>query len=454
MRERLHLRPDQRPEAGGGHLSRCLSLGIAWCRWGGTATVEDGAMGGLWRDRYASAGIDVVSVPEAGGWTVLDDYHTTLDDQRAAVAAGGAVVIDDHVSLGSYEADVVVDQNAGSRVQDYPVEPSTLVLAGLAYAMLRPEFASTSHRLGAVPADVRRVVLSLGAAPHEQDRAVIKEVGEALRVNGYEVDDLVGAEHVAEHLAAAQLAVAACGTTAYELCCVGTPALLVAVADNQEPVGMAVDSLGAATYAGRLRDLTAGGLAREALTLAVAHERRSVMATRGRSLIDGLGARRVVAALRSRDIRLRPAVRDDARLLWEWANDPDVRRFAFHTEPIVWDDHLNWLDDRLSRDDSLVYVAELDGSHIGQVRFDLADHVANIDYSIAPSWRGRGLGSSLLVAAVARLNFDRPGAQPVGVVLAANAASHRSFELAGFRCAADDGRAVRWKSPCRMEGGS
>lgn len=385
---------------------------------------------------------------------MLDDYHTTLDDQREAVAAGGAVVIDDHVSLGSYEADVVVDQNAGSRVQDYPVEPSTLVLAGLAYAMLRPEFASAFHRLGAVPPNVRRVVLSLGAAPHERDRAVIKEVGEALRVNGHEVDELVGAEHVAEHLAAAQLAVAACGTTAYELCCVGTPALLVAVADNQEPVGVALDSLGAATYAGRLRDLTAGGLAREALTLAADHERRSVMATRGRSLVDGLGARRVVAALRSRDIRLRPAVRDDARLLWEWANDPDVRRFAFHSEPIAWDDHLNWLDDRLSRDDSLIYVAELDGSHIGQVRFDLADHVANIDYSIAPSWRGRGFGSSLLVAAVARLNFDRPGAQPVGVVLAANAASHRSFELAGFRCAADDGRAVRWEFPCRMEGGS
>ena len=302
MRTHMHLRPDQRPEAGGGHLSRCLSLGMAWRAWGGgTATVDDGAMSDLWRNRYGSAGIDMVSAPEGGGWTVLDNYHTTLDDQRQAVAAGGAVVIDDHVSLGSYDTGVVVDQNAGSTTEDYPVGSSTLVLAGAAYAMLRPEFTSASHRVEAAPPNVRRVVLSLGGAPQQRDRAVIEKVGEALRASGYEVDHLVGAEHVGERLAAAQVALAACGTTAYELCCVGTPALLVAVVDNQEPVGMALEAFGAAAYAGPLRDVNADDLIVTLLALADDRERRSAMAARGRVLhveqglgkaaevVDGLG---------------------------------------------------------------------------------------------------------------------------------------------------------------------
>jgi RimJ/RimL family protein N-acetyltransferase len=138
--------------------------------------------------------------------------------------------------------------------------------------------------------------------------------------------------------------------------------------------------------------------------------------------------------------RLRPAVADDARLLWEWANDPQVRASAFNSEPIGWDGHLAWFTRKLRDEGCMILLAlsEADAP-VGQIRFDrAADGSVEIDVSVAPEQRGQGLGSELIRVGV-REYLDRTGATHVDAwIKASNFASRRAFESAGFSLLATD----------------
>jgi spore coat polysaccharide biosynthesis protein SpsF len=133
-------------------------------------------------------------------------------------------------------------------------------------------------------------------------------------------------------------------------------------------------------------------------------------------------------------VRLRPATPDDERRLWEWANDPAVRRFAFSTEAIPYDDHARWFAARLAdRGCRLFIVEDRDGQPVGQIRTDRRDGGAlEISVSIAEAHRGRGLGTAALRAL--EREFQRGGetVRLFGRVKGSNAASAAAFRRAGY----------------------
>jgi spore coat polysaccharide biosynthesis predicted glycosyltransferase SpsG len=106
------------------------------------------------------------------------------------------------------------------------------------------------------------------------------------------------AEHggeVAAALAAAGAAVSAAGTSAWELLCLGVPAALVVVADDQRLPAALIDAARAAVVLGPVDEALAGGLAGlEALLDPVERDRLSAA---GRALVDGRGPERVVEVL-------------------------------------------------------------------------------------------------------------------------------------------------------------
>ena len=137
-------------------------------------------------------------------------------------------------------------------------------------------------------------------------------------------------------------------------------------------------------------------------------------------------------------MKLRQASQDDARMLWEWANDPEVRRQAFGERVIPWDAHVPWFSEKLVDPRCRIYVVENEsGEPVGQVRFDLGDDgTAMIDFSVQADARGRGYGSEGLRAAWDRAFAELDASTVVGLVKPANEPSLRAFQRAGF---AEDG---------------
>ena len=136
-------------------------------------------------------------------------------------------------------------------------------------------------------------------------------------------------------------------------------------------------------------------------------------------------------------IDLRPARPDDARRLFDWANDPTTRAASFDREPIAWPTHVAWLAAVLGDPDRRLWIAEEAGVPVGQLRVDRTpDGLGVVSIGLAPGVRGRGVGRAVLgmglAAAVRELGIGRARA----IVMASNIPSRRLFEEAGFVAAA------------------
>jgi len=132
---------------------------------------------------------------------------------------------------------------------------------------------------------------------------------------------------------------------------------------------------------------------------------------------------------------MRQARSSDARLLWNWANDPAVRASSLSPDFIEWETHLAWFEARLANKSTLILIAECaeDGAPLGQVRFDLEeDGTAAIDISVQASSRHSSMGTALLemgLTEVQRRSFCK---KVVARVKQDNVPSRRLFEKARF----------------------
>jgi len=127
-------------------------------------------------------------------------------------------------------------------------------------------------------------------------------------------------------------------------------------------------------------------------------------------------------------LALRPARRTDADVLLRWANDPTTRRASFSPATIDRGVHERWLESLLHDPERRLFVAELEGEPVGQVRLDAADDQFEISVSISPQHRGRGLGR-----AVIRLACLAAGGRVVARIRSGNLRSVEAFQAAGFR---------------------
>src|SRR5687767_6032319 len=97
----------------------------------------------------------------------------------------------------------------------------------------------------------------------------------------------------------------------------------------------------------------------------------------------------------------------DLTLLWSWANDPETRKWSFQTHAITWAEHVEWYR-RLRHDpDSLLYIVEGRGLSVALVRFAVGGAESIVSITVAPSARGRGIGTAALKLACRRLVAER-----------------------------------------------
>jgi RimJ/RimL family protein N-acetyltransferase len=239
-------------------------------------------------------------------------------------------------------------------------------------------------------------------------------------------------------MAKADVAVAAAGTTSWEMCFLGLPALLMVLADNQQGVADKLDVQGIMVNLGRASEVAQSAIIDQLRSLADSPIRRREMSERGRALVDGRGAERVVFALKRESLSIRLVAEGDCKLLWEWANDPAVRASAFSSETISWDDHIMWFRDKLSDRDCRIFVA-LDASGIpaGQMRIDrTGPRRADIDIMIDSRFRDLGYASRLIELGSERAFAEWCLGQLNALVKPENVASAKAFERAGFKAAA------------------
>jgi len=124
---------------------------------------------------------------------------------------------------------------------------------------------------------------------------------------------------------------------------------------------------------------------------------------------------------------------DDARLLWQWRNDPTTRAGSRSSAEVTWDEHVGWLTASLARSDRVLLVVEHALVPVGTVRWDLEGKGEwEVSVTVAPERRGQSLARPLLHAGEMALSKGTEVTAYLAVVHVDNGASVRLFESSAY----------------------
>lgn len=133
-------------------------------------------------------------------------------------------------------------------------------------------------------------------------------------------------------------------------------------------------------------------------------------------------------------MHIKAAQIDDSKMIFEWANDLQVRRMAFSCEKIKREAHKEWFQKKLNSPYSFIYIAVKNNQPVGQIRFDVTcDNKANVDVHTGPCTRAKGLGSKIIALGTRRFFKDCTVNEVHAVIKEENVISRRAFQKAGFK---------------------
>ena len=416
-------------------------------------------------DLISAAGLQSID------WVVVDHYgiDAVWENhllQRFGTRFSSKLLVIDDLADRSHQADLLLDQNyVGSGVDTrysglLPQHCRTFL--GPHYALLGPEYPRF-HALIPARRELHRMLVFFGGVDLNNLTTRALEALMAPELSCVAVDVVLG--HQSPHretvvdmvsrrplttlhdplpslaglMVRADLAIGACGSTAWERACLGLPTLVVAIAKNQLPFAQALDQAGFLMLLGEASEVQAPQIA-DALKARLVEP---WPAERSIQLTDGYGAARLAMAMLrlNAPLTLRRAELRDEALLLKWANDPDVRANSFSHDLISADDHHCWFEQGLLNPNRLMLIAVThDGCPVGQIRFDRSPATgpggvdeALIGLSLDQCSRGCGL-SAPLVRLGLQVMQQRWGqsTHAVAEVLSSNDASNACFERCGF----------------------
>jgi UDP-2,4-diacetamido-2,4,6-trideoxy-beta-L-altropyranose hydrolase len=343
----LLLRCDAGVAIGTGHAMRCLALAQA-CQDAGRHPVFAMALvTPAVAERLLSERMMVVSVESqpgshedatclaelasqrAAGWVVVDGYHFDADYQRALRAAGLQILlIDDEGRADHYAADLILNQNAHADASLYPNrEPSTRLLLGSRYVLIRREFERWREWKREIPVLGRRILVTMGGSDPDNLTARAIEALMQTKVEGLEAIAVVGGSNphldslqrlaaecgksvrllkdpsnMPDLMAWADLALIAAGGTLWELLAMGCPVLSYARNPVQARIISQLSDDGIVGALGYPQDCSQTETAASVVELANSQERRTRFSRLARERIDGYGAQRVFELLAARRV--------------------------------------------------------------------------------------------------------------------------------------------------------
>jgi len=400
---------------------------------------------------------------ETWDWLIVDHYALDERWESALRRSARCTMVIDDIADRKHDCDILLDQNyytdmAIRYAGKVPDRCKTLL--GSEYALLQSDYAELHERVPPREGPIRCVFIYFGGT--DTDNLTGRSISAFLSLNrpNIEVDVVVSPSsphveairkqvegHANIHLhdslptlaplmTKADIAIGAGGSTSWERLCMGLPAIVISLAENQRSIAEELHHRSVIRWLGHKDGVAIGGIAKELKRLIDQGMDRE-WSQQCFKLVDGKGVKRVGAALmvsRDNPLRARYAMLEDEALLLEWANDPETRRNSFSSAQITKATHHKWFNGRLSNlDEYRLYIIETtDSVPVGQVRFERSGEAWEVHYLLSPLFRHRGLGRALLEVGLLQLGVDERSAHVFGRVKRINEPSRKIFENLGF----------------------
>jgi UDP-2,4-diacetamido-2,4,6-trideoxy-beta-L-altropyranose hydrolase len=492
---RIVIRCDASVQIGSGHVMRCLTLANALREKGADITFVCRKHPGDLFDLIESSNHRLVRlsppVEDVGGdlahahwlgatqkedarqtaealkaighldWLIIDHYALDVKWETAMCRYAKRIMVIDDLADRKHDCDVLLDQNLHQDMQeryDDLVPPSCTKLLGPKYALLRSEFKEARKNLRTRDGSVKRIFVFFGGSDPTNETGKTLRAIQQLGSADIAIDVVVGAtnphqediaklcrqlpeaklyrqvNNIAELMAKTDLAIGAGGGAMWERCCLGLPAIVMSVANNQQSGCDAVARSGGILYLGEAKsvgiDLLKGAL-RVALSSSYL---LASMSEVGASLVDGQGSNRVAKRLMASSIMLRQADLADCESIFNWRNAEETRQFSSGTNLITLDEHVAWFRKALENPERLILIGESNGEAVGVLRFDRDEKCAVISVYLVPGNYGKGIGVQLIEQGVSWVEHNWPKVASIeATIMAENSPSISVFSEAGFK---------------------
>jgi len=415
----------------------------------------------------ASHSIDIVREFKPD-WLVVDHYSLGVVWENYLRKTGVKICVIDDLAR-KHNCDLLIDQNYYG---NYPEERyigklqnNCSIFLGPRYALIDKNYTHIRRNLNKRDGHVSKILVFFGGVDKKKFTMQAIKALNHYTLSDIDVDIVIGnanlhRDEIFEYakkfprykvyenlpdLAALMhkndLMLGAGGSTTWERCCLGLPAIVVAVSKNQQQFS---ELLFNTEIQFRVFDDSENNL--DSLNeldwissiqcIRKAPERMKLCSIRSMKLVDGLGVNRVTAHFKisKTNLKVRPAVNADELLLFDWANDPLVRKNAFSKSPIDYESHRTWFLKILSDQNVLILIGEDEFDlPIGQIRFNCDRDEAKIDISLDSAFLGQGLGKQLLKLGLSKLRQKMFVKKVIAEVFPYNTASSKLFLSMGFK---------------------
>lgn len=119
-------------------------------------------------------------------------------------------------------------------------------------------------------------------------------------------------------------------------------------------------------------------------------------------------------------------------LVFEWANDEEVRKHSFNNKKIIYEEHRKWYLNKLKDVDCNIFLLADSYKNIGIVRCQREENDTVISYSISKENRGKGYGYKILAMLEEELVKKYGNQNLIAYVKKENLASIRVFERLNY----------------------
>ena len=259
-------------------------------------------------------------------WLIVDHYALDHRWESALRSFCKRIMVIDDLADRQHDCDLLLDQNYGSSAERYRglVSADCAECHGPEYALLKPVYAERRAQLPARDGQVRRVMIYFGGGADAANvTRLAVQVFQAPELVHIELDIVVGAAYahqssleelvaqrgkstvhrqlpdLADLMAKADLAIGAGGATTWERCCIGLPAIVISIAENQRPACEALSADKQIDYLGHVDQVNSELIRDRVLSFQKKPNLLRDLSEQGIKLVDGCGTDRILGEVRA-----------------------------------------------------------------------------------------------------------------------------------------------------------
>ena len=255
---------------------------------------------------------------------IVDHYGIDWHWHEKMRGAAERIFVIDDLADRPLDCDFLLDQTYGRMAAEYSAltPQACRRLCGSEYTLLRDEFSDLRERAikkarnkaqnifismgGGDPLDTTGIILrALESLDEKLSIAIIlsskaphlKKLKTQARASHHDIKIIPDCKDVAAQMLKADVAFGAGGTTSWERCCLGLPALIAVLADNQDLIAEKLAQAGAVINLGSVENIDESHIRQAFIDLASDSAKLDTMARSAAAICDGQGKHRVLEAI-------------------------------------------------------------------------------------------------------------------------------------------------------------